>query len=61
MVAWNHAYRQARRGDEWRQGAVDRERFAKRIAECSKSINPILDRDHRNRIFEDRFRQLEAH
>ncbi|KAL7023730.1 hypothetical protein ACKWTF_012755 [Chironomus riparius] len=60
IVAWNYAYRQARRGDIWRQGAVDRERFAKRIAECSKSINPILDRDHRHRIFEDRFRELEA-
>lgn len=57
MVAWNHAYRQARRGDVWRQSAVDRERFAKRISDCGEKINSILDRDHRNRIYEDRFQQ----
>lgn len=54
MVVWRYAYEQARKGG-WQIIAIDRSRFERRIVETHKVLIDILNDDHRNRIFSDRF------
>ncbi|KAG5673692.1 hypothetical protein PVAND_003715 [Polypedilum vanderplanki] len=53
--AWDYAYREARKGDVWLQLARDRERFNKRIQDCGNLLRPILNENHRRKVFADRF------
>lgn len=54
MIVWRYAYQQARKGI-WQQEAVDRDRFKRRIEEVHKVLVDILNFDHRQRIYIDRF------
>lgn len=47
MITWDFAYRAARRCN-----MLDRIRFDHRIQETAKIINPILDVNHRNNMYE---------
>lgn len=57
MYAWDHAYRQARLGTCWRQAAVDRKRFKERISNIENVLKHILHRDHRAKVYNERFRE----
>ena len=48
QYVWRFAYQQARKS-EWEQYA--RDRFARRILECEQIINPVLNSQHRERVF----------
>lgn len=52
--AWKFAYSQARKG-KWEQMGRDRERFEKRINSLSSILTPILDAQHRQKIYHQRF------
>lgn len=54
LVTWNFAYRASRK-QYWEFFAVDRMRFQRRINHLSTIINPILDKEHRCRIYNERF------
>lgn len=54
MHTWNFAYRAARKGP-WETFVRDRERFKIRIQRTAVILDPILSREHRQRIFESRF------
>lgn len=54
MCVWNFAYKSSRRGP-WETYAIDRFRFQRRIYEMNKMLQPILDQDHRNKIYKARF------
>lgn len=56
--AWKFAYSEARKG-KWEQMGRDRERFEKRISELGRILTPILAADHRQKIFQQRFRRDE--
>lgn len=55
MIAWDFAYRDARRS-RWRTDAADKYRFQLRIARCSIVLNQILSINHRENIFMSRFK-----
>lgn len=57
MHTWSYAYRAARKG-EWEMYARDRERFKLRIQRTALTLNPILQREHRQKIYEKRFANL---
>lgn len=57
MHTWCYAYRAARKG-EWEMYARDRERFKLRIQRAAFTLNPILEREHRQKIYEKRFVNL---
>ncbi|XP_075168276.1 protein phosphatase 1 regulatory subunit 15 [Haematobia irritans] len=54
MHTWNYAYRAARKG-HWEMYARDRERFKMRIYRVSHILNPILEPEHRQKVYENRF------
>ncbi|XP_043493200.1 phosphopantothenoylcysteine decarboxylase subunit VHS3 isoform X2 [Polistes fuscatus] len=54
MLKWDYAYRAARKGP-WEQMAVDRFRFNGRISSYHVILDPILQVDHRVRIWTERF------
>ncbi|GAB0092816.1 hypothetical protein DMENIID0001_078520 [Sergentomyia squamirostris] len=54
ICAWNFAYRQARKGT-WDQVARDRDRFEKRILSLEHVLKPVLQRDHREKMYRERF------
>lgn len=54
MRAWRYAYSEARKG-KWEQLGRDRERFVNRINEVSRILSPVLDVDHRQKVYEQRF------
>ncbi|CAD7078461.1 unnamed protein product [Hermetia illucens] len=54
MYKWNFAYRAARKG-HWENFARDRDRFKKRISNLANIINPVLDTQHREKIYGSRF------
>lgn len=54
--AWKYAYSEARKG-KWEQMGRDRERFEKRINELKRILSPILSVQHRQKIYEQRFRE----
>ncbi|XP_055682695.1 uncharacterized protein LOC129789708 [Lutzomyia longipalpis] len=53
--AWEFAYRQARKGN-WDQVARDRDRFEKRILSLGRVLSPILEQNHREKVYNERFR-----
>lgn len=55
--AWDYAYRQARQGQCWRQAAIDRERFKKRISDVENVLKPIFLQNHREQIYRKRFEE----
>jgi hypothetical protein len=57
VIAWDFAYRQARKG-YWEKVACDRFRFNMRIQNLAIILNPILNKTHRHRIFNERFHHI---
>jgi Phosphatase-1 catalytic subunit binding region len=55
MIKWTSAYRMARK-KYWEFFAIDRVRFYHRIQETAEIINPVLDCNHRLRIYIERFK-----
>ena len=41
---WTFAHREARKGDSWILAAIDRQRFAKRVALVGEILTPVLER-----------------
>lgn len=54
MIAWSHAYQAARKGP-WEQYARDRGRFLRKITDGEKLLEPILNQNHRDKIYRERF------
>ncbi|KAL7737465.1 hypothetical protein ACLKA6_007603 [Drosophila palustris] len=54
MHTWDFAYRAARKGG-WQELARDRDRFQQRIKRVAPTINTILNSNHRDKIYKDRF------
>lgn len=54
MYSWDYAYRAARKR-HWENYAIDRQRFKQRIDNLSEIISPILDTQHREKIYRTRF------
>lgn len=54
LITWSFAYSMTRR-KYWELLAVDRFRFCRRIEAASKLLDPILDTNHRCKIFSERF------
>jgi len=50
QYVWQFAYSQARKS-VWEQYARDRDRFFRRIIESEQIINPVLNSQHRERVF----------
>jgi len=50
QYVWQFAYQQARKS-VWEQYACDRDRFTRRIIESEHIINPVLNSQHRERVF----------
>ena len=48
VIAWGHAYRQARCGP-WEEQARDRERFKRRVKNLEPLLSRVLDPHHRRR------------
>ncbi|XP_037948392.1 uncharacterized protein LOC119683481 [Teleopsis dalmanni] len=59
MHTWNFAYRHARKG-HWEDLARDRTRFFLRIQRASAYLDPILNIEHRSKIYKDRFEKLKT-
>lgn len=57
MYTWNYAYREHRK-IYWEQVALDRWRFEENIKHLSCIINPILNVQHRQKIYEMRFKKI---
>lgn len=55
MRTWDFAYRQARKG-EWEMAARDRERFKKRIHETEDVLSIVFDKNVRDRVYQERFK-----
>lgn len=58
MIVWEYAYRQARKGD-WQTLALDRYRFQTRIHNVEKHLCEILQADHRDFIYTQRFQNTD--
>ena len=58
MVRWSSAYKQARCGQIWLQYARDTDRFQRRIKQVEKILDPILQREYRENIYQDRFKNF---
>lgn len=58
LHVWSFAHREARIGN-WRQIALDRHRFERRIKRSAILISPILSTTHREKIFRIRFQTLD--
>jgi hypothetical protein len=56
--AWDYAYRAARKGI-WEQIARDHERFRLRCTAVEVKLAPIFKKEHRDRIYEQRFKEHE--
>lgn len=54
MIMWSFAYRACRKG-HWEQYSRDRARFQRRIDSCRDEISRILDQNHREKIYQERF------
>ncbi|XP_015183363.1 PREDICTED: suppressor protein SRP40 [Polistes dominula] len=54
MFKWDYAYRAARKGP-WEEMARDRCRFNGRINNCHLILSPVLQDDHRVRVWTERF------
>ena len=46
------------RSKYWEYQAVNRDRFSNRIKKLENQLLPILDKDHRSKIYEQRFKGL---
>ncbi|CAH1117656.1 unnamed protein product [Phaedon cochleariae] len=54
MIHWSYAYQSARKGP-WEQYARDRDRFNKRIIETENILSPILNLNHRKKVYKQRY------
>lgn len=59
MRYWDYASRSARKGNCWVQAAVDRKRFQNRISTVEDTLKKVLHPDHREKIFNERFKEEE--
>ncbi|XP_050302615.1 uncharacterized protein LOC126740578 [Anthonomus grandis grandis] len=57
MIKWSYAYQAARKGP-WEMHARDRDRFRWRIFRVEQDIKYIFDQEHRNKIYNERFRNV---
>lgn len=55
MLHWDYAFRAARQGS-WEQIARDHERFRRRILLSEEMLKSVLSTQHRQTIFERRFK-----
>lgn len=53
LITWNYAYRSSRK-IYWEFMVVDRLRFYRRVETVSNILDPILDKNHRCKIFNER-------
>jgi hypothetical protein len=58
MVTWDFAYRNARKNN-WQQQYLDNLRFKDRIGKCRDIIGKVLNINHRNQIYEKRFKDFQ--
>lgn len=58
MYTWSYAYREARRG-RWQQDILDRMRFKRRLTDIELIVSRVLDKEHRYRVYRDRFENIE--
>lgn len=54
MVTWSYAYQAARKGP-WEIHARDRMRFKRRIDSVEMALEGIFDKEHREKVFAERF------
>lgn len=54
MIVWRYAYETARK-PFWEIVALDNFRFRTRIKNIERSLSKILNKDHRNTIYDERF------
>lgn len=54
IIAWKYAYRQCR-VNVCEQTARDRARFQRKIQGLADTLNEILTKEHRNKIYFERF------
>ncbi|XP_034104076.1 uncharacterized protein LOC132793836 [Drosophila nasuta] len=54
MHTWDFAYRAARKG-AWQEIARDRDRFQQRIKRLAPTIDIVLNSNHREKVYRDRF------
>lgn len=54
IIAWSYAYNLSRK-KYWKFMVVDRLRFHRRIEAASYILNPILNKNHRCKILNERF------
>ncbi|KAH8413981.1 hypothetical protein KR215_011996 [Drosophila sulfurigaster] len=54
MHTWDFAYRAARKG-AWQEIARDRDRFQQRIKRVAPTIDIVLNSNHREKVYRDRF------
>jgi len=54
LHVWKFAYSQARKG-KWEEIGRDRGRFGKRVQDAEPILAPILQANHRNNVFNQRF------
>ena len=57
---WLQAHKMARNGQCWIQLAIDRCRFQRQVNDLSLSLGPVLSTNHRQRIYNERFRDMEC-
>ena len=50
MVTWSHAYRAARKGP-WERLGRDADRFRERVKTTAAILEPILQKEHRDRVW----------
>lgn len=55
LRTWKFAYKNARKG-KWEQYGRDNERFKQRIDKLNDILSPLLSLQHRERVFNERFR-----
>lgn len=58
MHLWQFAYAEARKGS-WELLCLDRNRFENRIKGLNHIISPVLEVNHREMIFNERFMERE--
>lgn len=56
MYAWSFAYNAARKGP-WEQYGRDNERFRERIRRSNQVLLPIIAKEHRQKIYLERFHE----
>lgn len=54
IICWQYAYRAARQGT-WMRDYMDKCRFKRRIEEMENVLVDVLNNEHRNKVYYERF------